>query len=59
MFQLGFDCSACNYWKMDQFFFKSKMHYLALDFFLDKVISSLVVEDDMDFLGAVAADVRA
>lgn len=43
---------------MDIFFFKSKMHYLALDIFLNKVIRSLVVEDDMDFLGAVAADVR-
>lgn len=35
------------------------MHYLALNIFLDEVICSLVVEDHMDFLGAVATDVRA
>lgn len=35
------------------------MHYLALNLFLDEVILALVIEDDVDFLGAVAADVRA
>lgn len=35
------------------------MHYLALNLFLDEVILALVIEDDVDLLGAVAADVRA
>lgn len=56
---VGLNFTACNYWKTDTLFFKFKVHYLALDLFLDKVILSLVIEDDMDFLGAVAADVRA
>ena len=34
-------------------------HYLALNLFLDEVILALVIEDYVDFLGAVAADIRA
>lgn len=34
-------------------------NYLALNLFLDEVILALVIEDDVDFLGAVATDVRA
>ncbi len=34
-------------------------NYLALNLFLDEVILPLVIENDMDFLGAVATDVRA
>lgn len=45
--------------KIRIFLFKFKMHYLALNLFLDEVILALVIEDDVDFLGAVAADVRA
>lgn len=33
--------------------------YLAFNLFLDEVILSLVIENNMDFLGAVAADVRS
>lgn len=43
---------------MHLFFFKFKTHYLALNLFLDEVILALVIEDDVDFLGTVAADVR-
>lgn len=35
------------------------LYYLAFNFFLNQVILSLVVKDDMNFLGAVATDVRA
>lgn len=36
-----------------------EFNYLALNLFLDEVILALVIEDDMDFLCAVAADIRA
>lgn len=36
-----------------------RQNYLALDLFLDEVILAFVVEDDVDFLGAVATDIRA
>lgn len=32
--------------------------YLALNLFLDEVILAFVIEDDMDFFGAVATDIR-
>lgn len=38
--------------------FKKCQKYLAFNLFLDEVILALVVEDDMDFLGAVATDIR-
>lgn len=36
-----------------------KLLYLALNLFLDEVILALVIEDDVDFLCAVATDIRA
>ncbi len=34
-------------------------NYRARNLFLDEMILALVIEDDMDFLGAVATDIRA
>lgn len=45
---------------MTNFFLNLKgQNYLALDLFLDEMILALVIEDDVDFLGAVATDIRA
>lgn len=48
------------YYKITFFKPHSKyQNYLALNVFFDEVILALVIEDDMDFLGAVATDIRA
>ena len=46
------------YYNKYQFSHLKSQNYLALNLFLDEVILALVIEDDMDFLCAVATDIR-